>query len=523
MLICSDKCRSKSLPFQDLTNKVFLDTVIGKRKLPCKICFRECAKSTNCAKCVICMRWQHAYCIPVSTTQNILQRSIQDFFVCSNKCELRLMPFSKIHDSVLFNEIFCVPSYSSDSNTVDNTIATQPIPPTVVSNSNTNSDNANNSILSDRFSQVHCEYVNTNEVPDVLNAGDPNNISVFHGNAISLKKNLHAVEGIFRNCQNYPSIIAISETGLKSKIEDSTVALAGYELERHDSKTNKGGVALYIEDELDYTVRKDFGLKVRNCEDLWVEIKPSKNKNNTEKKIGSLVLGVIYRHPNTSYSLFSSRICQIIEKLNKENKRFMIVGDININLLKFNLARKITDYVNGLKSSGCNIHCNLPTRIYKNSTSCIDHVYSNIEQQNVETSVILSDISDHLSTSTKIANSQNFNKHQKDIYKRKFKINKVEEKNLLHDVKTFFDSPPIQCLKSCPNVMTNITTQFYQNIGNKYFPFKLVPKKALKFVDKPWFTKGIKISITNKNNLRYKMKGKYSEKAEIYYKNTATY
>ena len=112
--------------------------------------------------------------------------------------------------------------------------------------------------------------------------------------------------------------------------------------------------------------------------------------------------------------------------------------------------------------------------------SCIDHVYSNIEQQNVETSVILSDISDHFSTLTKIANSQNFNKHQKDIYKRKFKINKVEEKNLLHDVKTFFDSPPIQCLKSCPNVMTNITTQFYQNIGNKYFPFKLVPKKSAK-------------------------------------------
>ena len=66
--------------------------------------------------------------------------------------------------------------------------------------------------------------------------------------------------------------------------------------------------------------------------------------------------------------------------------------------------------------------------------------------------------------------------------------------------------------------MANITTQFYQNVVEKYFPFKVVPKKALKFVDKPWFTKGIKISITNKNRLRYKMKGKYSEEAEMYYK-----
>ena len=156
----------------------------------------------------------------------------------------------------------------------------------------------------------------------------------------------------------------------------------------------------------------------------------------------------------------------------------MIVGDININFLKFNLTRKITDYVNGLKSSGCNIHCTLPTRIYKNSTSCIDHVYSNLEQHCVETSVILSDISDHFSTLTKVTNLHNFHKNQRDVYKRKFKLNETEKQNLLHDVKTFFDSPPIQRLQRCPNVMANITTQVYQIVRVKYFPLKKVAKKA---------------------------------------------
>ena len=115
----------------------------------------------------------------------------------------------------------------------------------------------------------------------------------------------------------------------------------------------------------------------------------------------------------------------------------MIVGDININFLKYNLTRKITDYVNGLKSSGCNIPCNLPTRVYKNSTSCIDHVYSNLEQHCVETSVILSDISDHFSTLTRITNLRNFYKTEKYVYKRKFKINETEKQNLLLDVKPF--------------------------------------------------------------------------------------
>ena len=153
----------------------------------------------------------------------------------------------------------------------------------------------------------------------------------------------------------------------------------------------------------------------------------------------------------------------------------MIVGDININFLKYNLTRKITDYVNGLKSSGCNIHCNLPTRVYKNSTSCIDHVYSNLEQHCVETSVILSDILDHFSTLTRITNLRNFYKTEKDVYKRKFKINETEKQNLLLDVKTFFDSPPIQRLQACPNVMAKITTQVYQNVMGKYIPHMIVP------------------------------------------------
>ena len=196
----------------------------------------------------------------------------------------------------------------------------------------------------------------------------------------------------------------------------------------------------------------------------------------------------------------------------------MIGGDININLLKYNLTRKITDYVNSLKSSGCNIHCNLPTRIVKNSTSCIDHVYSNFEQHHVETSIILSDVSDHFSTLTKISNARNYYKHEKDVYKRKFKISEKEEINLLGDLKNFFNSPPIQCLQACPNVMAKIITQAYQNAINKYFPLKKVPKRALKFIAKPWLTRGLKISIRNKNKLRVKLKNKYSEEAEKYFK-----
>ena len=40
----------------------------------------------------------------------------------------------------------------------------------------------------------------------------------------------------------------------------------------------------------------------------------------------------------------------------------------------------------------------------------------------------------------------------------------------------------------------------------------------LKFIAKPWLTRGLKISIKNKNKLRAKLKNEYSEEAEKYFK-----
>ena len=214
MFTCSNKCRSTCLPFQNLTDTVFLDTTIGKRKLPCKTSHKECAKMKNCIKCIICMKWQHAECLPSFITKPF--NNEHDSCICSGTCEIRSMPFYKMSNQELLSDIINV-SVSipikdvsdSDTNQSRNTIES-------VSNCNnidnsisgSKTDNSLNNV--DTFSQVHCNYINVNDVPRVLDEGDSNNISVFHGNVISLKKNLHLVEDIFKGCHNYPSIIAIS-------------------------------------------------------------------------------------------------------------------------------------------------------------------------------------------------------------------------------------------------------------------------------------------------------------------------
>ena len=513
MFVCGNKCESGCLPFQSLTNKVFLDTTVGKRKLPCKICLRECANSQNTVKCYVCMKWHHTECIPANLTSNLSLLSYYNSFICSDICKIRSMPFSKLDNIELHKEISSnLPAIAEiHTHISENTSSNSGIPHTV-------NDAKDSNAVIDTFSQVYCEYASQNNVPNILNLGDPTNITVFHANVVSLKKNLNLVEDVFENCNNAPSIIAISETGLNDHIETDTVSLQGYQFERNDSELLKGGVGLYINNDLDYKIRNDLKLNVYCCEDLWVDISLKGNNNQSKKNKESLVIGVIYRHPNRSYSSFSKILCQKIEKLNKDKKNFMIVGDFNINLLKYKLVRNVTDYVNKIRSCGCNVHCNLPTRMVKNSKSCIDHVYSNFDQHNIETSVILSDISDHFSTLTKISNVRNHSKQIKNVYKRKFKLSEHDEANMLNDLENLFSSEAIQRLQACPNVMAKIIIQAYQNLINKYFPLKKVSKRGLKFISKPWLTRGLKISIKKKNKLRCKLKNKYSVEAEKYFK-----
>ena len=249
----------------------------------------------------------------------------------------------------------------------------------------------------------------------------------------------------------------MSETGLKRlpetdpKAQDDSerVALKGYKFERNDTPTNKGGVGVYVSDQLDYDIKDDLRLNIDNCEDLWVEIFGDRKTKNSNK---SLIIGVIYRHPNTPFKSFTHYLCRNIALLNKRNKKFIIVGDANLDLLKYNLVRNISDYVNKLKCAGCNIHCNLPTRIKGSSKSCIDHVYSNFDQHNVETSIILSSISDHYSTLTKIVGVHCNRKKVKNVYKRKFRLTDQEKDDLTLDLDKL-NNNAVKTLVNCPNVM----------------------------------------------------------------------
>ena len=74
-------------------------------------------------------------------------------------------------------------------------------------------------------------------------------LRVCHFNANSLRARIESLK-LFLTKRPFFHIIAITETKLGSIVEDSLVALEGYNLLRQDRKTTGGGVALYVHNSL---------------------------------------------------------------------------------------------------------------------------------------------------------------------------------------------------------------------------------------------------------------------------------
>ena len=53
----------------------------------------------------------------------------------------------------------------------------------------------------------------------------------------------------------------------------------------------------------------------------------------------------MYRIPDSSIGIFNDRMADIMNKVNKENKLFYMLGDLNIDLLKYKEHRLTSSFV----------------------------------------------------------------------------------------------------------------------------------------------------------------------------------
>ena len=187
------------------------------------------------------------------------------------------------------------------------------------------------------------------------------------------------------------------------------------------------------------------------------------------------------------------------------------MGDMNVNLNKYNVVGAVTDYLHNIEGAGCLSFIDKATRVVKRKdrweTSCIDYLYSNIEPIRMQSYVVTSDISDHFSTLAKIVDANAINISKKPIYRRKKVLSPSEKENFNGELNFLLNRISFSDPSSSYTVheKTEYLIKSYESLIDKYMPLKKISLNKKKMLLKPWITAGIRKSIAIRDKLRKKV------------------
>ena len=146
----------------------------------------------------------------------------------------------------------------------------------------------------------------------------------------------------------------------------------------------------------------------------------------------NIIICIIYILPSfNSIKELSKSLIERINTIKRENKKIIIAGDLNIDLLKYSSHHTTTEFLDHMLINNLIPKITMPTRITENSSSLIDHVYTNIDKSQCIAGTLTTDISDHYSNFilTKVSHVSNFPKY---ITHRLMNEHRIENLNKKH-------------------------------------------------------------------------------------------
>ena len=186
-------------------------------------------------------------------------------------------------------------------------------------------------------------YYSIPKFNQLLDTSGQNSITLFHCNIRSLPKNLTLLNDILYSLNSRPDVLAITETKLNSQTI-TNIDIPSYNLFHTDSQTMAGGAGLYISKDLQTIHRPDLKFTIPLVESCWSENVTSNGKSN-------IIIGCIYRHPTANLSEFTPELENLLKQLNQKNYQVYIMGDMNIDFLKYSEHAKTEEYLNMLYSN----------------------------------------------------------------------------------------------------------------------------------------------------------------------------
>ena len=205
-------------------------------------------------------------------------------------------------------------------------------------------------------------------------------LSLFHLNACSLSKNFEDLQYLLDSTNLNFDLIAISETRItKNKAQINHIDLTNCSYKHCPTESSAGGTLLYIRNHILYKTRNDLNI----YKSTFIEI--------TNHKKSNILVGCIYRHPVMDLNEFNDYyLNELLHKLSSESKSVILLGDFNVNLMKYDNHHLINEIHDSLSS-----HVTQPSRI-RDSSKTIDNIFLNTLVENTISGNLTATISDHL-------------------------------------------------------------------------------------------------------------------------------
>ena len=219
----------------------------------------------------------------------------------------------------------------------------------------------------------------------------------------------------------------------------------------------------------------------------------------------------VYRHPSGKKAHFTKCLEKTLELIDKKCTT-IVAGDTNIDLIKFEQDDNF-NYATTMFAMGYLPYITLPTRITSHSATCIDHIFVKTphlaDKLSILSGIIYADISDHLPCFLS------------------FNLPKYSKTGKRPMVRLYGDS---QCCVFQEKMLSFGWDEIYTDDGDWFSnfvsavhsiftsSFPLVVQSRKRSKDKPWITKGLKVSVKQSHRLYRNTLGSASVNAVTKYK-----
>ena len=312
-----------------------------------------------------------------------------------------------------------------------------------------------------------------------------NQLSCLSINIRSIRKNFNSFKSFLLFVRFRFMFIVITETWLNECI-DRGFDLPGYNSLNTYRDGSGGGIKIYYHDSLSVKVVEQYSGILPTHEALTIKA--------SIPLIGEIYLLGIYRPPNNSINAFNDFLNNTLNHF--ANKKCIILGDLNIDMLKNNIKANITDFSNILLSQNFTNFIDKPTYIDPQSgnlTTCLDHIWTNFSFNNLSFTFD-EPFTDHLPCAL-ISNKNT------DYPKCKVKFRNFSKSNkdkFLTELPIFINE--LELPMDNINTATNLFINGLNKLINNYFPIKIKFISNKRF-NMPWLNSNLIKCITKKHKL----------------------